>query len=493
MHIGFLGHNGFALGDQEAPVLVDPLLLPRFGEEYTSSPVEVYPPREFDLASAPRPAAVLVSHEHSDHFHLPSLNKLDRSVPVLVGPLMIDRVVESIEALGFTVTRVPFGQPVRYGSVLLTLYPPGPDTVLWESRVTQVYVRDAEAEDLGGLYLSIDALLSEEFVADVSEGHTPAPRVMALSNNAQVTPNGVFGSLDVMRSPDLAEGAAQRNGFAGLDILAQLLTGTVEEFPEADGADFLICGGGFLKDYEAMGPFPFSEQKELAEAAQTLTRRMTVLGPEPGDLLELSPDGIAAVGHMGWVGVDRRRFDELRARREKFLREGRSIGMRRITRRADTADELADAAAVERELPALARAVLLSELGRDLLGLSRTDPELGNGRMVLKLVGDRAPDRTYVLDVAAGAFRREADLTVQEALRRFPYGIVVHTADLAAVFGGELQIWDIVGVAMRSWYRGDSLRSPVALLYDLYGEQVSPHASCRVYDLQLATIGEGRE
>jgi L-ascorbate metabolism protein UlaG (beta-lactamase superfamily) len=79
MKVGFLGHNGFALGSQSAPILVDAILFPKYGQEYTSSPVEIYPPRLIDLEAMPVPAAVVVSHEHSDHFHLPSLNLVPRS------------------------------------------------------------------------------------------------------------------------------------------------------------------------------------------------------------------------------------------------------------------------------------------------------------------------------------------------------------------------------------------------------------------------------
>src|SRR4051812_7433586 len=91
---------------------------------------------------------------------------------------------------------MPFGEPARFGSVLVTLYPPGPDTVLWESRVSQVYAQDADAPDIGGFFLCIDATPSQQFIDNVAAGRVPAPRLLGMSNNAQVTPRGVFGSLD---------------------------------------------------------------------------------------------------------------------------------------------------------------------------------------------------------------------------------------------------------------------------------------------------------
>lgn len=493
MQIGFIGHNGFALGDQDHPVLVDPLLLSRFGEEYTSSPVEVYPPRRFDYSTMPTPAAVVISHEHSDHFHLPSLNKLDRSVPIVVGPTMIEAVVRPITELGFEVIRQPFGRQARFGSVLLTLYPPDPETVLWEGRVSQVYARDAGEPEAGGLYLCIDALLSTMFLAELDSGAVPAPRVLAVSNNAQVTPAGVFGSLDNLRAGGQADGAAQRTGFAALDILHQLLVSYGEGSSELWPAHYLICGGGFLKDYEEMGPFPFSEQKELAEVASRLVRHIDVVGPEPGDLLESSERGLRSAGGIGWVGTDRERFAALRSRRDDFLAAGGVIGLRHIVTPRDVRDEERALRVVEDGLSYLARAAMLAPLGRELIALSREVPDLGGRRLVVKLRCTHIPDRTYALDVTSCAFERVPDLPLDAALTAYPYGVVVHATDLAAVLSGALQIWDIVGIAMHSWYAGDPMNSLVALFYDVLGEQLLPDTACSVYDFQLAAIREGRE
>lgn len=492
MQLGFLGHNGFAVGDQDSPVLIDAILLPRYGEEYTSSPVEIYPPRKIMHDAMPTPSAVVISHEHSDHYHLPSLNKLDRSVPVVVGPLMINRVVEGIEALGFVVHRLPFGETRQYGSVMVTLFPPGPDTVLWESRVSQVYVRDAEDPEIGGLYLGIDALISEEFSEQVEEGSLPAPIAVAVSNNAQITPPGVFGSLDVLGSPDIAEHNGRRGAFAGLDILQGIISDTAEQTPIFRGCHFLVCGGGFLKDYEQMGPFPFSEQKDLAEHAARLTRWVEVLGPEPGDILEVTPDGFQNIGELAWLTTDRVRFEELQARRDRFLRSGGSIPLREIVTSAGADQEDAALRDIEKELTYLARVILLSPLGRGLIQSARSGPH-GVRPLILKLIRPHSGDVSLVFDITDGAFVSTEDISLAEALDAYPYGIVVHATDLAAVLSGSLQIWDIVGIAMHSWYANDTYESPVALLFDALGEQTRPDISCQVYDLQLETIKRGAE
>jgi hypothetical protein len=365
LKIGFLGHNGFALGDQEAPVLVDPILYRRYGEEYTSSPVEVYPPRWIDHGMMPNPAAVIISHEHSDHFHLPSLNLLAKSTPIIVGPMMIDTVVECIERLGLTVTRLPFGEPMRLGSTIITLYAPGANTVLWESRVSQVHAVDVADQDSESIFLAIDAEVSEDFLEGVRSGSVKVPRLLALSNNAQVTPPGVYGSLDCYRPKGEAALRHRGDGFPGLDILEGIVDYTANGSSLLRGAHILLCGGGFLKDYEQMGPFPFSEQQKMAELARKMVRHIDVNGPLPGDIVESGSAGIDKVGTLSWLGTDDDRFTELVDRREGFLRRREAIPLRCVANATPASEELAFQG-IEKELDYISRVFLLSPLGREM-------------------------------------------------------------------------------------------------------------------------------
>jgi hypothetical protein len=57
---------------------------------------------------------------------------------------------------------------------------------------------------------------------------------------------------------------------------------------------------------------------------------------------------------------------------------------------------------------------------------------------------------------------------------KIPLGIELFENDLLALFEGQLQVWDLASVAMRSWFPGDPLNSPIAFLYGYLGEQVNP-------------------
>lgn len=471
MKFGFLGHNGFGLGSQSAPVLLDAILFPQYGQEYTSSPVEIYPPRLIDVERMPTPAAVLVSHEHSDHFHLPSLDLLPRHVPVLVGPTMIQPVVDCIERLGFTVLRLPFGETHMFGDVSITLYPPGRGTVLWESRVSQVYIRDASTPEIGGFFLGIDALISDMFIEHVEVGKAPAPAVIGVSNNAQVTPDGVFGSLGNLKGYKTSR-ALGRSPFVGLGILLELLDGTLARSHALRDSHFLVCGGGFLKDYEQMGPFPFSEQKDMASAAQALVRQMSVIGPEPGDVVDVIDGRPRVTGTLDWLSTDRDRLSELTDKRAQFLQSGQTIPMKRLVDAADQHTEDAAISLIAANLDYYAKAVLLARLGQVLLETAHTT---GNPTpLVFKLLCSKRKDLSLALDLRAGRFTEVDDDLLEGTIDRYPFGVVVYATDLAAVLRGDLQVWDVVGVAMWSWYVGEPLNSPVAVMYDAYGEQVRP-------------------
>lgn len=58
-----------------------------------------------------RPKAFVITHEHSDHFHEPTLRRIDRSIPVVVPDFPNRRMPRRLAELGFqNVTAVPFGE-----------------------------------------------------------------------------------------------------------------------------------------------------------------------------------------------------------------------------------------------------------------------------------------------------------------------------------------------------------------------------------------------
>jgi len=87
-------------------VLTDPWLCgPAFLGAWTH-----YPSLVVDVAKL-HPDAIVISHEHSDHFHEPTLVRFDRSIPIYVPDFPNRRLVERLAALGFTNVRaMAFGE-----------------------------------------------------------------------------------------------------------------------------------------------------------------------------------------------------------------------------------------------------------------------------------------------------------------------------------------------------------------------------------------------
>ena len=97
-----ISRNGFTL-------LTDPWLDgPAFFSAWAPSPAPAVTGREL------RPDAILITHEHSDHFHEPTLRHFDRGTAVYIPDFPNQRLQKRLAALGFTNVHVlRFGE--RHG------------------------------------------------------------------------------------------------------------------------------------------------------------------------------------------------------------------------------------------------------------------------------------------------------------------------------------------------------------------------------------------
>lgn len=73
-----------------------------------------FPPLDHDIADLVRETDFLyISHIHPDHFHLPTLALLPKSIPVYIGNYRRKGFRDAIQHLGFPVVECPFQEPVR--------------------------------------------------------------------------------------------------------------------------------------------------------------------------------------------------------------------------------------------------------------------------------------------------------------------------------------------------------------------------------------------
>src|SRR5262249_48600652 len=97
----FLGHQGWLFSTATTRLLVDPLLTAHIGHGGVVG--RVYPPRIFDLDAFPAIDAVLLTHEHEDHFDIPSLNRLDRGIPIVLSQRSSGAARAILDEMGFRV------------------------------------------------------------------------------------------------------------------------------------------------------------------------------------------------------------------------------------------------------------------------------------------------------------------------------------------------------------------------------------------------------
>src|SRR5574337_1467902 len=95
----FLGHQGWMISSGETRILIDPILGNEFG--HGGNVGIPYPPKKLIPSSVPPITAVLISHEHEDHFNIPSLKRIDRAVPILLSAKSSTAARSILAEMGF--------------------------------------------------------------------------------------------------------------------------------------------------------------------------------------------------------------------------------------------------------------------------------------------------------------------------------------------------------------------------------------------------------
>lgn len=485
LELTFLGHQTWHISDGDAVVLLDPILEPAFGAsqlEFT-----IWPPRRVDTAAMPAPSAVILSHEHLDHFHVPSLNRLDRSVPVYTGSTTPAAVVEAIIALGFAVRRVDYTQPITVGELEIHLYPAGGKTLFWENRVAQPLIRLAGSSGRD-VFIGVDADVSDLYIEQVEDGALLPPYLAVVSNNAQTVPYGALGA-DCNLLPGL-DGPRQRT--TGIQVLHSLL---IDYLMPLDGvSEVALCGNGFTAPRSPHGPFLYADHAALARQANDLQHLFRVHGPRPGDQLRVpAVDGPVSTARVSWVELDEVAEQRGLAQLAAFLADPRPVPPTPVSAPLGVDEWETAVGRIAEELPRLARDLIATRTGALATAIhDYLHGPLDGDRLILRLLDP--PGRTgeidsYAWNVAGPAFHPVSTTSREEAMARYPFGIEIYHQDLAALFAGRVQVWDIIGGSYQGWHIGEQLDSPVYALFAVYGEHQRPDLAQRCYAQSLATVG----
>jgi hypothetical protein len=113
-----LGHHCWLFSTNTTRLLVDPLLHARFG---LTERVEfrAHPPRIFDFDAFPAIDAVFITHEHESHFEIPSLDLLDRRIPIYLPARSSVATRGFLCEMGFAVHLARPGERIDIGDLHL--------------------------------------------------------------------------------------------------------------------------------------------------------------------------------------------------------------------------------------------------------------------------------------------------------------------------------------------------------------------------------------
>ena len=110
MKFSVIGHSCLRIETSGPTILVDPWL---FGSCYWRSWWH-YPTVAIPDSEVFEPDVVCVTHHHFDHFHFPSMRKIDRRAHVLVPKFGVPTLADEVRGLGFPeVSELPHGQVVQ--------------------------------------------------------------------------------------------------------------------------------------------------------------------------------------------------------------------------------------------------------------------------------------------------------------------------------------------------------------------------------------------
>lgn len=472
LELTFLGHQTWLAQGAGHRVLIDPVLKPTFGLPGLAE-CRVWPPRTIDTGLMPRPDAVVLTHEHLDHFHLPSLDLLDRQVPVYTGPLLPAPVEEAIVKLGFTVHRVDHTTPIELGDLRVTLHPAGARTLFWEDRVVQPCLQVGDGPTV---FIAVDADPSDLYLQQVAEGTQPMPRMAVVSNNSQIVPPGMPAS-----SVNLLPGMDGTRHKTGLSVLNQLLLDILDPL---DGIkDVALCGNGFLPPGSPHGPFLYSDHPAMATAANGLQHLFHVHGPRPGERLTVPASAAEKVtcDQVGWVRIDEQHeYDSLIAH-SAFLADPGDVRLSPLAEPPANPDQAL--AVVTAELPRLGRELLSTATGVLACSIHEyLSGPLDPHRAVLRLKdGPAGQLLQFAWDVTTADFVQVEATGREEAMAAYPFGAEVFFQDYLALLQGRLQVWDVAGGAMECWHIGRPLDSLVYAFFGIYGEHQRPDLAALSY------------
>lgn len=434
MQTTFLGHQGWLFATDETRILVDPLLVEEIG--HAGALGCVHPPRSLDVRSFPPINAVFLTHEHEDHFNIPSLNRLDRKIPIYLPERSSIAARRILEEMGFHVTLVSPGDVLAIGD--LEIYPFSPDhrggRNYEEWDVLPFLLKDRGGH--GNFFSTVDVELTAE-MRDAARAIAPSPGLYCFTNNTTYWDILLAGKLKQRRVPDTA--FFTRGLISAYRRLCYLWS------PPAAA---LICGGGFAfqSDRAWLNQHVFTADSEAAFAAmRTMSPDRLFINQLPGQTITMKQGKVSAVD-------DRAPFLSVPPRSEWPSREYRPVvslmeEYRPATGRTTLPSE--DREALAQKMSAFGEKLYGGPLHSALYSLTKEDLRGRKPTFVIVLyVNDDGDSVCFEYRPQASDF---VPVSSADPFGEYVAGMECWATDLLAVLSGDLSPLAITFGRMRSW------------------------------------------
>ncbi|MFZ4402717.1 MAG: MBL fold metallo-hydrolase [Pseudobdellovibrionaceae bacterium] len=476
MNVSFIGHQTWLVESAGTNILVDPLLKTTFGASKFSFGA-IYPFREVDFLSLPKIDAIVLSHEHPDHFCIDSLSMLDTKITVYVGPLMVESVKFACLKLGFNVKVVYPKTTINIGNIEFTLYPAGKETPFWENRVYQIYFKAKKNTSIS-FFLAVDAGMSTEFIKLIHEIEAENPKLIALSNNSQITKIGRRAAFENAITPETDN--PTKKGFPGLQVYKSLVVNYLIELDRMK--DIVICGGGFLKGARDLEEQPYSEQNIIAENVCNSLTYGSLRFLKPGETLKIDSGGKITRGkRLNFIKLRNRAWIEKSLNIKYNSKLNNSLFFQYSDCDNDHNLSTNNFVKINRLMQELLGCLQLSSEGWAIYNNCierKEEPKVEIGLISSK----NKIDIVFELNLNNGSV-----IATSQFRNKSSYGLKIYTNDLLSVLSGEIEFWDLSGSSLASWYVGAPMESLVPFLYGFFGECVRQDLALKMVELKLRT------
>jgi hypothetical protein len=392
-------------------------------------------------------------------------------------------VTDSIEMLGFKVERILTSVPINIGDLTVMLFAADDETIIWEKRVTALRIAARENDSLN-VFIAVDALISQEYKSLVEQGELEAPLAIVVSNNSSIVP---VKGVDARTNKLPMENPHERV-MPGLRLLYIILLDFLDGLPTVP--NLIICGNGFVNETKPFGPYLFANNHDLARNANELAVDQNVFGPYPGEKIVVSTNK-GTLGSVEWITLNKEAFRQLVDKQKSFIDEPFHVHTKPILSKFASLEEQENAIEkVEKELKYLARSLLVSPVGIAAININEyLNGLLGSKRIVFhfKVNNFGTASLIYAFDLASTSFDK-VDVSPDDLMHEFPFGIEMHLEDFYGLITGKIQIWELAGTAIEHWYMSDLFSNVVASLFTIYGEQVRPDLASKIYNRALLSL-----